>query len=747
MPARRRWLLTVSTSVFSISALITTGGCGGSASSAPNKSLRSVSVSPSSATVAVGGTQQFLAIATYSDGSTATVTSQASWTASPQSVAVVSASGLASGDSAGASVVSATFNGVAGDANLQVSPPALKSIAISPSIGAIQVGGTLQFSATGSYSDGSTSDLTSTAAWSTGNSNIASIDAAALATAVSSGTTSVTAALSNVSGNATLTVTAPPPVAQSVFTWHMDGQRTGLNSNEQLLSPANVNKKSFGKLFSYLVDGYLYAEPLLVSNLNINGTVRNVVFVATENDSVFAFDADNYGDGTPLWQVSLLQSGETPITKGPIQPFEGVSSTPVIDPDSNTLYVVSTQAQTTQGTTSFRLNALDLTSGAQKFGGPVTIQAQVPGTNPSGQNGIVTLTTKCIQRAALLLSGGSIYIGFGGCPTGWLLAYDDQSLTQTGVFNSSPNLAGEGQYASAGGVWMGGGGPATDANGYVYITTGNGPWDGQTAWSDSVLKFSNDGKLQLSDYFTPADYHYMDCNDADLASGGLMLIPGSTQALAGGKMGRLYLLDTNNLGHEQDNDAGATQVVPGLLTNEGFNPYSNSCTDSQGTWTAQVNSYELFSTATYFNGFVYTGLTPTATAIPTNIVQLQYSGTLSLSYDSTPALQLGSNGGTSFISANGNSNGVLWLLDHGNPVQNQNQNDPPPSNAILRAYDPADIDNTELYDSSMNSVDMAGYGIKFTSPIVANGKVYIGTAHDLPTVQNPLGELDVYGGK
>ncbi len=746
MAACRRWLLTISTSVVSLSALVANVGCGGGSSVAP-KTLKSVSVSPTSATIAIGATQQYAATAIYSDGSTVTVTSGASWSASPGSIANINGSGLASGASPGSAVVSATYSGMSGTSNLAVSPPTLESIAVAPSSGTVQVGSTLQFSATGSYSDGSTVDITSSASWSTGNSNIATIDSSGLAAGVGGGTTSVSASLSNVTGAGTLTVTAPPPVLQSVLTWHMDGQRTGLNPNEQLLSPASVNPNSFGKLFSYLVDGYMYAEPLLASSLNVNGTVRNVVFAATENDSVFAFDADNFGNGSPLWQVSLLQSGETPLTKGPIQPFEGISSTPVIDANSNTIYVVSAQAQPGAGTTSFRLNALDLMTGAQKFGGPVTIQAQVPGSNPSGQNGIVYLTTACVQRAALLLAGGTVYIGFGGCPTGWLLAYDAQSLAQTGVFNSSPNLAGEGQYASAGGVWMGGGGPAVDGNGYVYVTTGNGPWDGQTAWSDSVLKFSNDGKLQLLDYFTADDYHYMDCADADLASGGLLLIPGSTQALAGGKMGKLYLVDTTNLGREQEGDAGATQTIAGLLTNEGFDPYSKSCTDSEGTWTADVNNYELFSTPTFFNGSVYVGLTPTSTAIPTDIVQLQYSGTLSLSFDSVPALQVGSNGGTGFISANGNANGVLWLLDHGNPIQNQNPGDPPPSNAILRAYDPSDIGNSELYDSSMNSGDSPGYGIKFTSPIVANGKVYLGTAHDLPSVQNPRGELDVYGSK
>ena len=755
MAAGRCWLLSACACV--LLAIANTGcqsvSSTSTSTSPPPKTLKSVSVSPGSASIAVGSTQQFAATATYSDGSTNTVTVNATWSVSSASVASINASGLATGAGAGTAAVNATFSGVSGTANLTVTgtvtppPKTLVSITVAPSTGSIQVGSTLQFSATGTYNDGSNTVITASVSWQTGNASVATIDASGLASGVGAGSATITASLNSVSGSATLTVTAPPPVMQSVLTWHMDGQRTGLNANEQLLSPANVNKTSFGKLFSYLVDGYMYGEPLLVSNLTVNGTVRNVVFAATEHDSVYAFDADNFGNGSPLWQVSLLQSGETPMTDGAIQPFQGTTSTPVIDASSNTIYVVSTQTQTATSKSTFRLNALDLTTGAQKFNGPVTIQAQVPGTNSISQNGIVYLDTSCVQRAALLLSNGTIYIGFGGCHNGWLLAYDAQTLVQTGVFNSSPNLDGEGQFASAGGVWMGGGGPAVDANGYIYITTGNGPWDGQTAWGDSVLKFSNDGKLTLLDYFTPDDYHFMNCNDADLAAGGLLLIPGSTEALAGGKTGALYLVDTTNLGHEQANDAGATQVVPGLLTNESIDPYSASCTDSQGTWTADVNSYELFSTATYFNGSVYEGLTPTSTSIPFSIVQLQYSGSLSLAYDIMPALQLGSYGGTSFISANGNSNGVLWLIDHGNPIQNSNPNGAAPTNAILRAYDPADVGSSELYDSSMNSADTPGYGIKFTSPIVANGKVYIGTAHDLPSVQNPQGEIDVYGGK
>ena len=295
---------------------------------------------------------------------------------------------------------------------------------------------------------------------------------------------------------------------------------------------------------------------------------------------------------------------------------------------------------------------------------------------------------------------------------------------------------------------MGGGGPAADDSGNIYITTGNGPWDGLTAWGDSVLKFSSNGQLQMLDYFTPDDYRYMNCHDADLAAGGLLLIPGSSEALAGGKTGVLYLVNTTDLGQEQDNDAGATQVVPGVLIDQGFDPYSSSCTDPPPfpplTWTTNINSYEFFSTPSYFNGSVYVGITPTSTSIPVGIVQFQYSGTLTAALTSLPAMQLGSNGATAFISANGTANGILWMIDHGEPLQNQNPNGAAPTTATLRAYDALDL-TSELYNSGINAGDAPGYGIKFTSPIVANGKVYIGTGHDLTTVPNPRGELDVYG--
>ena len=740
--------------------MIASTGCGGVASTPPPvKTLASVSVTSSAPSVAVGATRQFTATATYSDGSTANISSTAAWTTATPAFATINSSGLATGVAVGSTIVTASLSGISGSESLTITATtaALTSISVLPATASVVVGTTQQFTATATYGDGSTANVSSSATWAVTTPAVATINSTGLATGASADSTMITASLTGISGNASLTVMA----GTNVVMWHFDAQRTGLNPTEASLTPANVVPATFGKLFSYLLDGYEYGQPLLVSQLTIAGGLHNVVFAATENDSVYAFDSDNYGAGTPLWKASLLKSGETPMTDGPIQPFQGITSTPVIDTTSNTLYVVSTQTVTATSASTFRLNALDITTGLQKFGGPVTIQASVPGTNSDSINGVDTLKTSCVQRAALLLANATVYIGFGGCHSGWLLAYGTQSLAQTGVFNASPNLNGEGPYASAGGVWMGGGGPAADANGNIYITTGNGPWDGMTAWADSVLKFPNDGTLGTpatlgasgvpTDYFTPDDYRYMNCNDADLAAGGLLLIPGSTEALAAGKTGKLYLVNTTTLGHEQALDAGATQTVPGVLTDQGFNPYPQSCTDvagypGAGTWTTDVNSYEFFSTASYFNGSVYVGITPTATTIPVGIVQFEYSTTLTPSLVSSPPMQRGSNGTTTFISANGTTDGVLWIVDHGDPIQNQNPTVTAPTTATLRAYDPNNLTN-ELYNSGINAGDAPGYGIKFTSPIVANGKVYIGTAHDLSTVTNPQGELDVYGSK
>jgi uncharacterized protein YjdB len=714
------------------------------------KTLKSIAVTPPTASVNVGASQQFAATGTYSNGSTGNLT--VTWSTSEASIATINSSGIATGISAGSVTVTATSGTVSGIAALTVNQDAVTGLTLAPPSASMLYGGTEQFNATATYKNGPPANVNLSATWTSTNSSVVTVNSG-LAIAVGTGSATVTASLDGFSSSAAVTVSPSTSTAVNIPMFHVDQNRSGANLNETVLTPANVTSFSFGKLFSYLVDGYVYGQPLLVSNLTMgDGTTHNVLFAATENDSVYAFDADsNSGSsGGLLWKVSLLQSGETPLS-GPISPVTGITSTPAIDTTTNTMYVVSTQTSAAGGT--FRLNALDITTGLQKYGGPVTITAKYPGTNSDSQDGYVYLTTSCLQRAALLVAYGSVYIGFGGCHSGWLLAYDETNLTQTGVFNMSPNLDGEGTYGGAGGVWMGGGGPAADGNGYVYVSTGNGPYSAtQASYGDSIVKF--DSALNFQDYFTPYVYAYMDCADADLASGGLLLIPasGSTpmQALAGGKTGKLYLVSTDDLGQEQTNDVGATYTTffePDLSP-----PYEATCpTPSNGTvsGSAEINSYEIFGTAVYFNGSVYLGVTPTA-AVDAPIRQFMYSPGTSqvLAYNSnytpSPWILEGSYGTTPFISASGTSSALLWMIDHGDPLQNANDN-AAPTNATLRVFNPNTLANGELYDSSMNNGDVPGYGIKFTAPIVANGKAYISTAHDLTTVQNPQGELDVYG--
>jgi uncharacterized protein YjdB len=738
--------IAVGTSTITASAAGLTASAALSVNAA--KTLSTIVVAPAAPSLVVGATQQFTATAHYSDNSTATVTSSVQWTSSSPSVATINAAGLASAVAAGSATIAATLNGVSGSASLTVTAPAtVTSIAVTPATSTFAAGATQQFTATAQYSNDTSADVTSSATWKSSDTSVATVSAGGLATAENAGSATITASLNGVTGSASVTVSAAAPAGTaSILTWHVDNNRSGLNDNEQTLTPANVKPATFGKLFSYLVDGYVYGSPLVLANVTINGAAHNVLYVATEKDTVYAFDADRYGSGAPLWKVSLLHSGDTPLTGAPIQPYEGVTSTPVIDPKTGTLYVVSAQKTSSGGT--FRLNALDVATGAQKFGGPVTLNATVAASNSTAVNGVDTLNTSCIQRAALLLANGNVYIGFGGCPAGWMVAYSASTLKQVGVFNSSPHLNGEGKYASAGGVWMGGGGPVADSSGNVYITTGNGPWDGQTAFSDSVLKFGptpqsgGNGTMQPIDYFTPYVYQYMDCNDADLAAGGLLMIPGTTRLIAGGKTGTMYMVDSQNLLHESANDNGAIQEQVWGEGLTGGGAYQNSCQDSSGTNYANVTSYEIFGTSAYFNGRVYLGVTPTAASSPGGVRAFDYSGTLTPDADTANYQQQGTRGTSPFISADGNSNGIVWMIDQGNPLQNTSG--AAPSAATLRAYDAANFP-AELYNSSANAADAPGYGIKFSSPVVVNGKAYIATGHDLTKVSNPQGEIDVYG--
>ncbi len=519
------------------------------------------------------------------------------------------------------------------------------------------------------------------------------------------------------------------PSTVNIPTWHMNNARTGLNDQETQLTPANVNTAGFGKLFSYAVDGYAYAQPLYISNLIVNGTARNVVFVATEMASVYAFDADHFDDGSPLWKTSLLQSGESPQLGGNPKPFHGLTSTPVIDQGSNTMYLVSAQKST--GAPFFRLHAIDITTGHERAGSPVVIHASVPGTNAESVNGAISLTVSCLQRAALLLSQGTLFIGFSACPTGWMLSYDAATLNQIAVLNMSPDEDGYGEFGGAGGVWMGGGGPAADDAGNVYITTGNGPFDGEHEWADSILKL--DSHLNVIDHFTPFDWAFLQCRDLDVSAGGVMLIPGQSQLVAGGKAGKLYLVNTTNLGQMQPKDAGAAQT---LFFSPGHS--SQTCVDNHGqTVTGEAGTSSFYSTGAWFNGVLFEGNDPGP------VKAFQYGSGRLTQIGATPeAISAFSYGTTPFVSSDGTSAGILWVLDHGKPIQDPAAATPAP--AILRAYDATNISRL-LYSSAQNPADTPGFGIKFTSPIVANGKVFISTARDPVTAASPHGELDVYG--
>jgi uncharacterized protein YjdB len=702
--------------------------------------LSTIAVTPATASIGVADTQQFVATGTYSDGSTKTITATVTWTSSSTATATITSAGLATGVAAGSSTITASLSGISGTASLTVTAtaPTLTSIAVTPNPASFASDATQQFTATGTYSNGTTANVSTSATWTSSNPAAATIDSSGLASGVAAGTTTIKAAIGSVSGSAAATVTVVSTSAVTIPTWHVDNSRSGLNAKETTLTPTNVTSSSFGKLFSYLVDGYVYGEPLVVANVTINGASHNVLYVATEYDSVYAFDADN-GSQTPLWKTSLLQAGELPLSNAPIQPWQGITSTPVIDTTTNTIYVVSVQ-KATGGNGTFRLNALDITTGAQKLGGPVTITASVPGTNSSGNGTTVTLTTACLQRSALLEADGNIYIGIGGCPTGWMLAYNATTLKQVAIWNASPNLNGEGTYASAGGIWMGSGGPVADSSGNIYVTTGNGPWDGQTAWSDSVIRFNS--TLQIQDYFTPSTYQYMDCADSDLAAGGLLLIPGSTTLVSAGKMGKIYLNNASNLGHENSTDSGAEQELwfePDLSA-----PYSASCTDSAGTHTTDVNAFEIYGTSAYFNSYLYLGISPTVSSTVAPIRQFKWDPTaltLTAGAYTSPNNTENTRGTTPFISANGAADGIVWAILDGVPLQQGT-----PTAATLYAYDADNFPNM-VYNSGQKSADAAGYSIKFTSPVVVNGKVYISTGHDLTTVSNPQGEIDVYGPK
>jgi hypothetical protein len=504
--------------------------------------------------------------------------------------------------------------------------------------------------------------------------------------------------------------------AVNVLTYHNDNARTGQNTNESVLTPAVVGSDNFGKIFSHDVDGYVYAQPLLVTGVNIPGKgIHNVVYVVTEHNSVYAFDADDDAGGNtaPLWQVNFINpaSGLTTVPASDVDcselvPEIGITSTPVIDPASGTIYVEAKTKQMTSGVATYyhRLHALDLATGAEKFGSPVVVQAIVPGSGAGndGSGNVPFNPLKQLNRSALLLSGGVVYIGSAsqcdnGPYHGWLLGYDAQSLTLSNVFNTTAN-------AGAGGIWMSGGGPAVDAAGNVYLETGNGTFDpspGVYAFGNSFLKFSTTNGFALADYFTPYNQADLNNGDRDLGSGGPVILPdevgdglANQHLLVGaGKEGRIYLLNRDNLGHYNPaNDNSIVQSFP--------------------------NAVSSFDTPAYFNHHLYyigngeplKCFTISNARIDTNDFGFSANG-----FDFP--------GATPSISANGTNNAILWALEYGAFGSG--------GPSVLHAYDAMNVAN-ELYNSAAadsGARDNPGAAVKFAVPTIANGKVYVGAQY------------------
>jgi hypothetical protein len=535
-----------------------------------------------------------------------------------------------------------------------------------------------------------------------------------------------------------------------VTTYHNDLSRDGANTHEFALTTATVKTATFGKLFSCTTDGAIYAQPLWAPNLTINTAKHNVILVATQHNSLYAFDADASPCVT-LWHANLIDpahggtSGETSVPSGTangllgngygdIKPEVGVTGTPVIDPAANILYVVS---KSVNGSSQFfqRLHALDLTTGNEKLNGnaPVLISASVPGDGDGSSNSNVAFDPRNEnQRAGLALVNGVVYISWASHEDhdpyhGWIIGYTAATLAPApgAVFNTTPNHVGTVSY-SRGGIWMGGGAPAADSSNNLYFITGNGTYDGIANFGDSIMRLGTSGGLGTSnaDWFTPSNQASLDANDTDLGSGGAVVLidlpapaPVPHLLIGGGKQGILYLLDRTNLGHFTPNNGGTVQFFPA--------------------------STAIFATPAFWqNKLYYAADGDRLKAFSLDPAQGLFTPTAGPSPSSESSNVFGFPGATPSISSNAATSGVVWATDSGQYCTNQSLGCGP---VVLHAYDATNL-RLELWNSSMVAADVAGFAVKFTVPTVTNGKVYIGTRgnDNGAGTSTVLGELDVY---
>jgi hypothetical protein len=663
-----------------------------------------VSVAPASATIAANATQPFTATVTGTSNTSVTWSVDAV-SGGNSSVGTINASGLYTAPpQAGTHTVTATsVADTTKSASATVTVNANTGLTVTPAEATVAPSGTQQFTAS------------SSATWSVdgiagGNSSTGTITAGGLYRApfaIGPHTIKATGtANTSLTGTSSLTVINSSPGA--VLTYHNDDTRQGAFTEETTLNTSNVNSGQFGKLATYAVDGQVYAQPLYLPAVSIAGGTHNVVYVATQNNTVYAFDADASSThrASVFWQVNLGPNVPKHDIEG-VNPNVGILSTPVIDATTNTLYVVAEESGQS-APTPFFLYALDVTTGATKFGGRANLTASVTGTEGTPTSHTIQLEDFCYQRMGLALNPvtNAIEIAFGSCDHGWVLAYNKTTLQQTAVFNDTPDCMG-------GGLWASGGALAIDdLNGATYFMSGVDTQDDVFAnllYNDSFIRL--DTTLSIQDYFTPDDNLTLAQNDADLGSGSNVLMPNNSsstphETIGGGKDGNVFVVNRDNMG-----SFGST----------------NSVIETVHIGTQQYNN--IFSTPAYWSGSIY---------YHSNADVLRAfswdssTGMMSTGWTSAALTIYNSHGATPSVSSSGNSNGIVWDTDN----SNYNQTTPSASGPlVLHAYDAADVGH-ELYNSSqVASRDTAGLALKFTVPTIANGRVFVPTAN----------ELDIYG--
>jgi hypothetical protein len=596
------------------------------------------------------------------------------------------------------------------------------SLAITPKNAALTLLQTQQFS---TNTPGGTTLNWSVDGVAGGNSTVGTVNGSGLYMPPSNPGTHTVTATNSVNPAYTVSASVAVTNLTGVTTYHNDNARTGQNLQEYALTPATVSSGFFGKRWSCPLDGTAYAQPLYVANLSIGGGTHNVLFVATMNDSIYAFDADTPGC-VPYWYVSFINPGAGITTQSSADASctdtlvqYGITGTPVIDPVAQTIYLVA--ATTENGTNVQRLHALSLTTGAEQANSPVAITATLPGTGDGG----TTVTFNPLyqnQRLGLTLTGGGVVIGWSAhCDNylwpwhGWIMRYDATSLTRTAAFNDTPN-------GTDGGIWMSGGAPALDSQGNMFLSTGNGSFDATSSvatppapnndYGESFVNLSP-ATLAVQDFYTPSQNMTWSANDLDISSGGITVLPDGVGPTAhpnvligADKQAHLWMIDRSNM-------SGFSPIADNTVQYLTL-PYNSTCNS--------LDQQCVYGTPDYWNGTIYiaiehgplmalqlsNGLIPQSAqvAIPASYSAETYS------YP-TP---------TPMLSASPSGGAIVWALD--NNANGTDNGSAPMGPAILRAYNANNL-GTTLYSSDALPADVGGTAAKFTVPVVANGHVYV----------------------